>query len=311
MAVLLHPCIFFLHGAPLDEGEWASNLHDSHYDWELCTKATTLPSSKVLGRFWLESLQASVSVTQSTFSLSSHAGAPKLHNFIQRVIYLFIFNEKSPLDMKYQTFRGTCIYESIAADNLGRLVFLSKVYIQVISCRALFEWGRADSSQMFPVVVYPHHPLHCYPSYHVLDAVSWFVCQLFHSDPSYVSCLTCMWRSFCCTSHFTAFLSLCTWAWFVAAMSVRVTASPVTQQCYCWSLLWECLTGLMCLYCRFVFWKLKNWHDRKRWFLYKNTKESVHGQEDTVGRSRLTGKDSRCFRLSYKLGLLYIAQSLH
>lgn len=32
----------------LDEGEWASNLHDSHYDWELCAKAATVPASKVL-----------------------------------------------------------------------------------------------------------------------------------------------------------------------------------------------------------------------------------------------------------------------
>ncbi len=32
----------------LDEGEWASNLHDSHYDWELGAKATTVPASKVL-----------------------------------------------------------------------------------------------------------------------------------------------------------------------------------------------------------------------------------------------------------------------
>lgn len=81
---------------------------------------------------------------------------------------------------------------------------------------------------------------------------------------------------------------------------------------YCWGLLGECLTGLMCLYYRFVFLKTKNWHDisgnRVR-FLYKNTKESVYGQKqkDTVGQSQ----DSRCFRLSYKLELLYIAKSLH
>lgn len=55
-AVLLHHCILFLLGAPLEEGEWASNLHDSHYDRELGTKAATLPASKVFGRFWLESV---------------------------------------------------------------------------------------------------------------------------------------------------------------------------------------------------------------------------------------------------------------
>lgn len=52
--MLLHQCILFLHGPLLDEGEWASNLHDSHYDRELSTKAATLPASKVSDRLWLE-----------------------------------------------------------------------------------------------------------------------------------------------------------------------------------------------------------------------------------------------------------------
>lgn len=56
-AVFLHRSILFLLGAPLDEGEWASNLHDSHYDRELGTEAATLSASKVLGRIWLESRQ--------------------------------------------------------------------------------------------------------------------------------------------------------------------------------------------------------------------------------------------------------------
>lgn len=55
-AVSLHHCILFLPGAPLDEGERASNLHDSHYDRELGTKAATLPASKISGRLWFESV---------------------------------------------------------------------------------------------------------------------------------------------------------------------------------------------------------------------------------------------------------------
>lgn len=33
----------------LDEGERAFNLHDTHYDWELCAKASAVPASKVAG----------------------------------------------------------------------------------------------------------------------------------------------------------------------------------------------------------------------------------------------------------------------
>lgn len=36
----------------LDEGKWPFNRHDSHYDWELCLKASTLPASKAIRRLW-------------------------------------------------------------------------------------------------------------------------------------------------------------------------------------------------------------------------------------------------------------------
>ena len=64
-AVSLHHCILFLPGAPLDEGERASNLHDSHYDRELGTKAATLPASKISGRLWFESRQTICLLTHS------------------------------------------------------------------------------------------------------------------------------------------------------------------------------------------------------------------------------------------------------
>ncbi len=38
-------CIAPLHTG-LDEGKWPFNRHDSHFDWELCPKASTLPASK-------------------------------------------------------------------------------------------------------------------------------------------------------------------------------------------------------------------------------------------------------------------------
>lgn len=34
----------------LDEGKWPFNRHDSHFDWELCPKASTLPASKASQR---------------------------------------------------------------------------------------------------------------------------------------------------------------------------------------------------------------------------------------------------------------------
>lgn len=48
---------------PLEEGEWAAHLHDSHFDRELGTKAATLPASKVSGRSWFESGLQSVRVS--------------------------------------------------------------------------------------------------------------------------------------------------------------------------------------------------------------------------------------------------------
>lgn len=35
----------------LDEGKWSFNRLDSHFDWELCPKASTLPASKASQRF--------------------------------------------------------------------------------------------------------------------------------------------------------------------------------------------------------------------------------------------------------------------
>lgn len=39
----------------LDEGKWAFNRHDSHFDWELCPKASTLQASKASQRLILTS----------------------------------------------------------------------------------------------------------------------------------------------------------------------------------------------------------------------------------------------------------------
>lgn len=54
--VLLYHSFLCLLGALLEERERTSNLHDSHFDRELRTKATTLPASKDVGRSWLKSV---------------------------------------------------------------------------------------------------------------------------------------------------------------------------------------------------------------------------------------------------------------
>lgn len=61
------------HVAPLhtglDEGNWPFNRHDSHFDWELCPEASTLPSSKASRR---------LCVTSSSSLVRCRANAPVL-----------------------------------------------------------------------------------------------------------------------------------------------------------------------------------------------------------------------------------------
>lgn len=74
--------LFLLLTVP-DEAEWAYNLHDSHYDWEFSTEASTIPASKVLMYTqFCTRLSYHRASCYSSLTVSSSVGSIKAHSIV-------------------------------------------------------------------------------------------------------------------------------------------------------------------------------------------------------------------------------------